>query len=627
MPIFPTFNASVAAAVILLAREIMAWPDWPTTKEILMQTGSSRSQAYVVKSRLEQRLPELLGQPGRPPASPPLRDSVLRVSQAIQDYLLQNPGSAHLCGERFCYSDKFRRFILALVEPGQPGEGLSMAQLAEASRVPLGTLKGWFGDGCNTLQQEPLQMDQPVTIRQEYQHQIITLFQSWKGPFTGFCRMVRKEHRIPYGATAIGTLLEQVGLRNRKRSRPQAPWIDETFRKLFPGAQWLGDGCTLKVHGISVAWGSETYTFNLEAILDVASNAVVGITVSDFEEEAAVLDAFKDAVATTGRAPEAMSLDNRASNHTPGIKKVLGDAGTTLLPTTLGRGQSKAPLEGAFGLFQQALPELVVAGDSPREQARSLLNLVLVSWFRGRNGRPRKQLSKKSPAQYYQDYRPTPEEIVEARRWIAELQRRQEAMRRTREQRADAAKLEFLKQALDRLGIVDFKNQLAVGLAAYSRDAILAGVSIFEAKRSMGTVPSDAKPGPYLGGIIRNLNEEIELNLAAEKHIQNREKLHDISLKTLIRQADQLEQKSPSPGPLLRASLDRALEAPYAIDYYFWARKCAKALTRMPEHQRVEAYRRATRQIAATYKADRARKQALSLRLAQTLTDLDFCFR
>ena len=57
---------------------------------------------------------------------------------------MRHPGAASFENDRYGYTDNFRRFIVGLVEPGEVGEGLSVAQLAEASSVPLGTLKSWF---------------------------------------------------------------------------------------------------------------------------------------------------------------------------------------------------------------------------------------------------------------------------------------------------------------------------------------------------------------------------------------------------------------------------------------------------------------------------------------------------
>ena len=560
-----------------------------------------------MKARLEEVLATLAGQAGRAASAPPADSRLLEVSRSVQEYLMSNPGAAHLCNGRHEYTDAFRKFIVSLVS-----DEFTVSDLAKATQVPLGTLKEWF--------QRPAVSQDPspeTTLRQVHHHQIITLYQAWKGTFVAFCKMVRQQHRLNYGMTAISTLLHEVGLRHRKKHRKQAPWSAGTYRRLFPGAQWLGDGSTIKVHGIQVKCGDQTFRFNLEAILDVASNAVVGMAVTESEDEAAVLSVFQDAVATAGQAPEALSLDNRPSNHTETVAEALKQENTTLLATTLGRGQSKAPLEGTFGLFNQDLPELRMTGETPRDRARSFLEVAFCSWARGRNGRPRKQLGGRAPAEYYKDQLPTEEEKAEARRWIAELQRRQQEMRRTREQRADLEKLAFLKEALLALGIPDSNNHQSVNLAYYSREAIVSGVSTFQAMLQAGTVPDGADPARYLGGIIRNLNEELELNLTTELQLQNRVRFRDICLRSLSRRNEEMLRQLHPPDRLLSLLVDQALSAPCAIDFYFWSARCAEVLAAEPG--RTDLYRCATRRIAAAYRADRHRKRALHNRLSAAL--------
>lgn len=622
MPAETHFYTSIAAAVLLLGRDLAAWPDSPTTDEILERTGAGRSQAYAMMARLKELLPTLVGKPGRPTSASAPANSELAVCRCIQQYLMRHPGSAYFDRDRYHYLDDFRRFIVGLVAPGQPGEGMTVAQLAEASSLPLGTLKSWFSqqDLAEQVTLPEPKASSAQLIRQEHQHHIITLYQSWKGTFVAFCRMVREEHRLNYGTTAIGTLLEQAGIRQRKKSKS----VDQnrgSYRQLFPGAQWLGDGSTMKVHNISVQWGKETFFFNLEAMLDVSSNAVVGVAISDSEDEAVVLEAFQDGLATTRRAPLSLSLDNRPSNHTQAVTEATQIKGTTLLCTTPGRPQSKAPLEGTFGLFKQCLPELVVCGIRARERARSVLELVFTAWARGRNGKPRKNLGNNSPADYYREANPTPADIAEARRRINEERQRQDAIRRTREERADQVKLQFLKQALSDLNIADPGDRLAVDLAYFPRDAIVDGIGIYQAKERLGTIPSGVDPGRYLRGIIHNIYEQAELTLATEFHISNRLRLRDLSLRGLTQQAEQLLQQCSTTEQLLPALIDRALAASHIIDYHFWALRCVASISDLPIDRRTPLYRSAGLRIAASFRADRTRKQSLLARLARVLSE------
>lgn len=611
MPEKTAFHTSVSAALLMIAREILPELDWPTTDALLTRLQAGRTQAYQMASRLRELLADLCGKPGRPTEPDHPEDKLMPVARATLDYLMRHPGACSARQERCHYSDGFRCFIVGLVESGELAEGFSVDELSQACNVPRGTLKDWLSGSPRT----PDAPRQNELIRL-HQHEILSLYETWEGDFLGFCRFVREEHGLDYGPTYIGNLLEMVGVRSRKKRERQAVWSHETYRKLFPGAQWLGDGSTVKIQNISMQWGEEIFSFNLELVLDVASGAMVGMAVSDFEDEAVVLEAFADAVGNTGAAPFALSLDNRASNHTEKVINAMTEAGAELLATTLGRGQSKAPLEGTFGLFNQDLPRLLVVGESLREQARSMLILIVLAWARGRNGRPRKSLNQKSPADYYRSHQPTPAEIDEIKRWIRDLRRRQEKLRSTRQQRADQVKVQFLKQTLAELGIDDPEDKLAIALSFYGRDAIADGLAIYQAKFEMGTLPANALPGPYLGGIIRNKSRQLEIILQSEKNIGNRQKFDDLSLRHLCQEADLLEQES-DPALLWKQKLSRALHAPRAVDYYFWSGRCAEYLTKLARPERLAQYKRAARFIAANYKADLTRQQSLVDRLAR----------
>jgi transposase InsO family protein len=616
MPTNQLFHPSIHAALLLLGRDLIAWPEWPSTEEILQLTGSGKSQAYAMAARLRELLENLAGKPGRPVSEPTPPDARLAVTQAIQDYLMCHPGSAYLEGERYCYLDDFRRFVVGLVEPGQPGSGLSVAQLSDASRIPLGTLKGWFGHPATNVPEKST----AASLRQEHRHQILDLYQVWEGNFTAFGRFVREEHRLNYGDTAIRSLLQDAGLLQPRTSKPATP-NRGSYQKLFPGAQWLGDGSVMRVHCVSVQWNKKTFLFNLEAVLDVASNALVSVDVSDSENEAAVLRVFQDGIATAGEAPLSLSLDNKPCNHTPTILEATKEAGTVLLPTTPYRPQSKAPLEGLFGLFKQCLPELILRGDNPRELARTVLKLVFSAWARGRNGKPRKNLGHKSPVDHYLGYESSPEQEAEARRYIEEQRQKQVAIRRTREERADPVKLEFLKKALLEMNIADPNHRLAVDLAYYPRDSIVDGIATFQAKSWLGTVPPGADPGRYLRGIISKVYDQAELSLTAEFHLQNRLYLRDLSLGNLVAQEEEICQRCSTVQQQMWALIDRALNAPTTVDYNFWAMRSADTISGAPVAERASLYRSAAKRIAASYRAERLKKQSLLSRLARVLSE------
>ena len=623
-------RASLIAGILLLLRELLpAWTGLPkTVAATLALAGAGKSQAYKMRDRLRELLPTVIGTPGRPASQPTdhcSQCSTIEVVQAVQHYIMAHPGSACNTGKRCFYSDGFRRFVVGLVAPGQPGEGVSESQLAHLTGVPQGTLHDWLYPKQRHVQPSTSSVDPgPVpsptppsdtseemgtlklfTARGAHTFLITSLWPHWEGTFRAFCQMLRHEHRLKCGNTFMGNVLQGMGLRHRRPQTPvEAPWSSNTFRIFFPGAQWVGDGTE-----ISVRWGDEIFVFNLQAIMDLASAAMMGIYISKTEDEKALHRAYEDGkITSSGVPPLSITLDNKPCNHCPDAHASLAD--TILLRATPGRGQAKAALEGNFGLFQQELPDLVVTGDTPEEMAACFLRLIAIAYHRGRNGRPRKRLGGSTPADFYGNSKTTPEDIEEWRKWCLELQRREERARLTREARRDPVRLNLLNNGLAEMGIPDPDHRLAVSLAYYCREAIARGIATFKSKQDLGTLPPPDNHGVYLGGIIKNLHSRLELEHFATYILEQRLRLHDMTLIPLNRIADQIwNNLSPSECP--QAFVDLALDAKYTVDFNFLARASAQALSALPAADRDPLYRVLTRRIAASFKVERERRADL----------------
>lgn len=604
---------SVHAAVLLLARELLGDQPLPSTVAgVLAATGAGRSQAYALLPRLREAAAALVAPAGRPPSASalpidPADAATVTVLRVVRDFLMAHPGAVAGSGPRRRYSDEFRRLVVGLVAPGAVAESLTIDQLADATGVSLGTLKDWLRRPVEAPTEEPAVSPAFESARPDIAT-ILALWPSWEGSFKDFCRMLRDDQRLKVGDTFVGNVLQAAGLRSRKpRGRNDAPWSRGTWRTLFPGAQWLGDGTT-----IALCLEGEWHVFNVEVVSDPATNATVGVHVSDAEDAESILAAFEQGEMTTGERPLAMTLDNKAPNHCPAV--IEGIAPTELLRATPGRGQAKAPLEGSFGLFRQTAPPLVVRGRTPRERARSFLELLFVTWAWARNGKPRARLRGRSPAQAYGQDRPTDEQVADAKEHLAELRRREEAARQTRAQKADPVRRELLEGALVELGIPDPKRHLAGSLARYGMDAILRAIAVFRARLERGTLPPDAEPGRYFAGIARNLDTQLDLERMAEHLLDIRLRHRDLTLASLEQELREL----PAPNPdKARAAVDRALAADASIDFRFWVRAAASALAAMADA--VTHYRHLVHRVAASFATDRDRRAGLIDALAQAV--------
>ena len=634
---------SVIGGLILLLYE---WcPDiargFGPLEEALKRIGGSRSQAFEMRKRLKNLFQNVQGRAGRPPTQTMEQTPLMTVMESCLDYIVRHPGAVSVKEERNFYSEGYRRFVVELAGSDGPARDIPLIDLARVTKVPEGTLKMWLyptppGPGKKldkqpdsnsdsareSTREEPTKPSHEAcnknvseTVKDVHLRQLFALWSNWNGTFVDFCQMAIKEHRLPFTITFIGDALEAAGLRTRnRRKKEQAPWTAGTFLSYFPGAQWLGDGTS-----IAVRYQGQVFVFNVEYLHDIAADAGMGFYISDAEDEQALIEAFNSGVETAeGVLPLALTLDNRPSNHTPAVEEALSE--TLLLRSTPGRPQSKAPIEGAFGLFQQSMPPLHLQGCSARDVARSYLNAVMTAWFRGRNGRPRKRLGGLTPTQAYREAAPTAEEIQKALGELRERQKRQEKVQATLQASRDPVRLRLLTVGLAELGIPDPKGSLATVLARYSPDAIVYGLSTFRTRKERGTLPPSADHR-YLAAIIRNDHDKRHQLELSEHLFQQRVRLHDFSLEPLTRLAERV-RATKTLSELPQSFVSLALQAKFEIDFRYWTRAAAEALAALPREQRPALYQHLCRLIAASFKTQRDRRETLIDRLAAAATAL-----
>ena len=611
----PAVPSSFAAGLLLCSIPLLAsyGLPHPTATAVIEATGASRSRAYEVKAAIEAALPDLVRPPGRPTVvrPPPPSGETEALTREVTLYLMDHPGCVHGSPQRHRYSGGFHRFILELWERHTE---LTLTSFADAILVPPGTLRDWVRGGRDAVVElervnlATLPTDKAKGPRIE---SILTAYKAWKGAFGAFCSHVQLHLHIPWGRTTIADVLDVYGLRKRKRRRGRRP--DEKalrgqFETFFPGAQWSGDGSPL-----SVTIDGQTFTFNLELNVDTHTGALVGISMRDTEDGAAVAEAFADSVATTGAPPIAQLLDNRHSNHTKEVTDALGD--TLKIRRTQGRPQNGAHVEGAFGLFQQMAPDIVLDTTSDRELARQALTLMVQTWSRTLNHRPQDDEDDRSRVRRYDDYTPTPEDVKAARTALTERLRKQEQARLTRKARLNPITRQMLDQAFDRLHLLDPDGNIRDAIAGYPLDAVLAGLAIFEAKRERGTLPDDVG-GLYLKGIVRNIADDDEGIAFAEKLWQARRDAGDLVLSKLDDKREHHEMDAAEPMDLVRRFVDLAMSTERAMDRAFWLRAIADTITEQPTNEHRANFLVAARRIYATHRVPKKLREAATRRLA-----------
>ena len=619
---------------MLLAARLLGEPlglELPPAKAILAAAGVTRSRAYEAAAQVVDFSSRLEPRVGRPPVQtepPPRPRDGEAVSRAVLGFVMGHPGCVHGQGERQRYGDGFRRFLVAL-RAEHPA--LSVEDFAASAAVPLGTLRSWLAATSSDSVAEPSEPEAPAptesanplggssssSLTTAHIDAVLAAYTGWCGSFRDFCEHVKGELGIGWGRDTIAHVLDLQGVRRPKRRGGRSP--DElalrgAFQTFFPGAQWVGDGMS-----VPIVIDGQAITLNFELQCDAFSGAYVGISIRDNEDSAAVIESFRDGIATTGAAPLAELLDNKPSNHTPEVDAALGD--TIRIRSTVQRPQNKAHVEGAFGLFSTTAPPLELdlrAG--ARQIAAQVLGLITTTWARAMNHRPRKGRGGLSRAQLCAT-EPTDEQIAAARRALEERRRRQDLARQTLEARQRPDVRAFLDAAFERLELLDPERHVRLAISRYPLDPIIAGVAIFETKQRTGSLP-DGVDARYLLGIVRNVHEQREGELIAEALLHLRRQARDIALERLTHERDALFAAAHLESDALPSLIDRALLAERALDRAFWLDALASFVADARPDERDARYREAARTIHATFRADPRRRQHAVRVLAERLVPL-----
>lgn len=599
----------------------------PSAEAILTATGASKSRAYELALELVALVPTLARRAGRPakPAPAPASAATVAITLAVLGYVMSHPGCVDR-GRRQSYSQGFRRFVLDLCAKHPE---VAVETMADAIAVPLGTLKDWLRapavvpvtataeQATSAPSADAPTVDDGVDLLRF--KSVIEAWRRWCGSFRDFCKHVQRDLHIHFRRDLIAKILRTEGLRRNTARRTVVS--DEiatrgSFKTYFPGAQWVGDGMQ-----VPVTFGGERFVFNVELDVDAHTAAFVGVSVRDAEDSAAVVEAFDSGVATTGSPPIALLLDNRPSNHTPDVDEAIGD--TIRIRATPERPQNKAHVEGAFGLFSQALPPLVLdTTGTLRDQARRFLSLVVDVWAKTTNHRPRSGRRGCSRVDLYSDATASDEQIAAARRELRELAERQQRARRTLEARRRPEVLAYLDDAFARLRLLDPERHLRIAIAGYPKSAIASGVAIFAGKRRAGTLP-DGVDARYLLGIVKNVTAKTEGELIAKELWEERMRARDFFLVPHRAEREKLlAERAADPELAIGDCADHALSTDTIFERAFWLETIVTIIREQPEDAREELFLTATRYLESSFDLPPAERHDAVRFVAERLLEL-----
>lgn len=656
----PTIQAGLCFIALDIFRQ-HSLPVSTSREQVAYALGVSRSYAYEQAEQLRT----LLGRDATPSESQSSANQEelvrLRTENEVLRYRLEHPGCLISAG-RTVYSNEFRSFVLELAARVGVGERMTQEEFAQVCGIPLPTLKPWWQSmtasptraapaaetaspspsapaisgtvlGGNVTETLPpvsapklstevlsAATSQESSIAGDSGHSatttvpqathsptvgftlemlsIVQEWEQWQGSFDAFVHQHLPTLGIHHGKQMVANVLHLAAARKLLRRPPPKPSARGSTFRPPPGVQWSSDGKQV------VVWvDGERFIVTWQPMLDIGSGATVGSVVRSAEDTAGVITSFSEGIETTGAAPAALLLDNKAPNKSAELHAVLPD-NTFVMYGTKGRGQSKATIEGSFGLFAQELGPVIATIDSSTKEniAFSVAQAVTRAYAAGRNRRPRRNDGKTS-YELYRHADSSPEEINAAIARLRDIKHRIDTRTEREAARRDPYVRAALAEAFARFGFTD-EGDLLSSLAKLSREAIQSAIAIYAAKLEAKSLPADAGLR-YFAGIARQRQHNIELRLYEAELVSLLER--EDQLVTVYFQRKAAEFASLDLAPCFAAIVYELLTVPAPVAQVFWRRHFESLAAQVPLPlreqlrrwlcQRIRRFFRATKQL------------------------------
>lgn len=613
-------TAAREAALCLCALNIFKRVDIAcqvSKQEVVRKLEVARSYAYELVPELEA----VLAGPGDAPDEGAVKADELRkleVRNAVLEYRVAHPG-AWVCGGRTVYSADLVSFVLELASRSL-GPTMTQADFADASGIPLPTLKDWWANADRRLaisfapepvpplsSSAPEPAPEPALAENDTlglsadMLRIVAEYEHWHGTLPAFVDHLRSLG-LRYGRQMVTQTLHLAAARKLLRRPPPKPAARGATFRPPPGVQWTSDG-----KQIDVVVDGQTFRVTWQPTVDVGAAATVGSVVRLQEVTEGVRTSFAEGVETTGAPPVALLVDNKACNKSQSLAEAV-EPDTFVMHSTPGRAENKAVIEGAFGLFSQALGPVVATVDTsnPEQIALGIADAVTRAYAQGRNHHPR-QRDGRSPYELYRDADPSPDEIAAATERLRAIKDRIDSREAREQAHRDPAVMATIEQACRRFGFFD-DGDIASSLRVLPLAAIQNAIAIYAAKQKAQSLPPDAGIR-YFAGIARNCQHERELLLFEQELVAQLERTGKIV-------NDHLERKAASFASLdcaqrLLAIVNELLTVSAPVAQVFWRRHFQNEAFKAPPALRPALRRRLCARIRRHYAATKKRRQQL----------------
>jgi len=595
-------------AVLTIARDISDTLDVAMDAplaESCRAVGANRTSVYEQKKRVLASLEELAGaRPGRPcepEVTPSSEDDPTAQQLTIEllEHRLEHPGAMVRHRGRTRYSAGLRRLVLARHDRWTG----TLEAFGAAVRVPLDTLRDWLRRDREAALDEPVAQAPALSVPQdasELTRQVAEFWQIWEGSTRAF--IGQAAGRFDLSTAQVARLLRVLGCIAPRRRKP--PRYRGETHPLSPGAMLVTDGKQLDVE----LTGSRRRTYrNWQGIVDQTTGCDTAVVITAEEGAAGAARALERSLALLGGVvPEGLLHDNKPCYDDGDLRRQVEQCGTTMIPATPGRGENKAILEGAFGLWEQRVGTIRLDDTNTETLITSAVAECVRAYTAATNRVPRVEWDGRSRLDVLRDACPSEAQRRRDALFLRQLKADHDPSRR-RLPRSNPVSAPLLDEVFRRLGLLDKDptGALRRHLSACEPAAIRRAAAIVTAKRESGAL-DQRYLHRYLAKVIQNQQHELELERAAEELFDLCRAEAQLWTEGEEQDYERLVNDGLSKDELLLAVAEHAAHAGMPVQSVYWTRMLLELLA-----SATESIQMVKQHLVRLYEADPQRRLAL----------------
>ena len=291
--------------------------------------------------------------------------------------------------------------------------------------------------------------------------------------------------------------------RYKENTNKKYPVYRPRIKKFYPNAQLVLDG---KKKDIEVL--GEKFSLNMETLKDIHSDAITACKISDEEDGSVVKAVINEHIEKHG-PPLSILYDNSSANLSSEVSETLKEY-RNIIPINAFKGcpQTKANLEGEFGLFERTVGELKIEGFKKRDIAKNILTIVAGIYVKMRNMVGRCSVCNRRPLDLM-NYVPTQQEIDNAKRELQRIKKRSNKLKE--KAKPPPEKEQLIEDIVKRNNLsIDDMDRFKKVMLTYDRQALEEAELDFYAYSHRESFDETKRTGQYFGGIVKNKQIDID---------------------------------------------------------------------------------------------------------------------